>query len=126
MSGRRSPWTPSGGWCICPSAPRNNDFYGGHRLGDNLFAESIVCLDANTGRRVWHFQTVRHGIWDYDLPAPPNLITIQVDGETIDAVAGGGEDRIRLRLRSGHRRAGLADRRTSGAGKRRARREGPP
>ncbi len=70
-----------------PVGTPNNDFYGGHRKGDNLFAESVLCLDARTGKRVWHFQTVRHGVWDYDLPAPPNLMTITVDGETIDAVA---------------------------------------
>ena len=70
-----------------PVGTPNNDFYGGHRKGDNLFAESVLCLDARTGKRVWHFQTVRHGVWDYDLPAPPNLMTITVDGRTIDAVA---------------------------------------
>ncbi|MFB3069693.1 MAG: PQQ-binding-like beta-propeller repeat protein, partial [Gemmatimonadales bacterium] len=56
------------------------------RTGDNLFAESIVCLDAKTGERVWHFQTVHHGLWDYDLPAPPILGTITVDAQRIDAV----------------------------------------
>ena len=70
-----------------PVSTPNNDFYGGHRKGDNLFAESILCLDAKTGKRVWHFQTVHHGVWDYDLPSPPNLVTIEVDGKTIDAVA---------------------------------------
>ena len=91
-TGSANVWAPftvdaERGLVYLPVSTPNNDFYGGHRKGDNLFAESIVCLDASTGRRVWHFQTVRHGIWDYDLPAPPNLITIQVDGETIDAVA---------------------------------------
>jgi len=75
------------GLVYLPIGTPNNDFYGGHRLGDNLFAESIVCLDAKTGKRVWHFQTVHHGVWDYDLAAPPNLVTITVDGNTIDAVA---------------------------------------
>ena len=75
------------GLVYLPIGTPNNDFYGGHRKGDNLFAESIVCLDARTGRRVWHFQTVHHGVWDYDLPAPPNLVTITVDGKKIDAVA---------------------------------------
>ncbi len=70
-----------------PVGTPNNDFYGGRRKGDNLFAESVLCLDARTGERVWHFQTVRHGVWDYDLPAPPNLMTVTVDGRTIDAVA---------------------------------------
>lgn len=70
-----------------PVGTPNNDFYGGHRKGDNLFAESVLVLDARTGERVWHFQTVHHGLWDYDLPAPPNLVTINVDGRRIEAVA---------------------------------------
>ena len=74
------------GLVYLPVSTPNSDFYGGQRKGDNLFAESIVCLDANTGERVWHFQTVHHGLWDYDLSAPPNLVTIHVDGKTIDAV----------------------------------------
>ena len=64
-----------------------NDYYGGHRIGDNLFAESLVCLDAATGERIWHFQTVHHGIFDYDLPAAPILCDIAVDGRAIKAVA---------------------------------------
>jgi quinoprotein glucose dehydrogenase len=65
----------------------NHDFYGGDRVGDNLFANSVVALDARTGKRVWHFQTVRHDIWDYDLPTPPNLVTVEHGGKKIDAVA---------------------------------------
>lgn len=63
-----------------------NDFYGGHRLGDNVFAETIVCVDAETGRRVWHFQGVHHGLWDYDFPAAPILVDITVDGKQIPAL----------------------------------------
>lgn len=63
------------------------DYYGGHRLGNNLFAESVLCLDLATGRRVWHFQTVHHGLWDYDNPAAPNLLDITVDGRPIRALA---------------------------------------
>jgi len=63
------------------------DYYGGHRLGDNLFAECILALDLKTGRRVWHFQTVHHGLWDYDNPAAPNLLDITVDGKPIKAIA---------------------------------------
>jgi quinoprotein glucose dehydrogenase len=63
------------------------DYYGGHRLGDNLFANSLVALNASTGERVWHFQFVHHSVWDYDPPAAPNLIDIVVDGRTIKAVA---------------------------------------
>ncbi|HET9530010.1 MAG TPA: pyrroloquinoline quinone-dependent dehydrogenase, partial [Blastocatellia bacterium] len=64
-----------------------NDWYGGHRLGNNLFAESLVCLEAKSGKRVWHFQTVHHGLWDYDLPAAPVLCNIRVNGRNIKAVA---------------------------------------
>jgi quinoprotein glucose dehydrogenase len=63
------------------------DFYGGHRHGDNLFAESILCLDLETGKRLWHFQTVHHGLWDYDNPAAPNLLDITVNGRRIKALA---------------------------------------
>jgi quinoprotein glucose dehydrogenase len=63
------------------------DFYGAHRLGDNLFAESVVALDLNTGKRVWHFQTVHHGLWDYDNPAAPNLLDITVNGTRVKALA---------------------------------------
>jgi len=65
----------------------SNDYYGGRRLGKNEPAESIVCLDITTGQRKWSFQMVHHGLWDYDNPAPPNLVTITVDGKRIDAVA---------------------------------------
>ena len=71
---------------LATSTP-TNDFYGGHRLGDNLFAESIVCLDAETGERVWHFQVVHHGLWDYDLGAAPNLVDLVVAGQPVRALA---------------------------------------
>ena len=64
-----------------------NDYYGGRRPGKNEPAESIVCLDVNTGQRKWSFQMVHHGLWDFDNPAAPNLVTITVDGKRIDAVA---------------------------------------
>ena len=64
-----------------------NDYYGGRRPGKNEPAESIVCLDITTGQRKWSFQMVHHGLWDYDNPAAPNLVTITVDGKRIDAVA---------------------------------------
>ena len=63
------------------------DYYGGHRLGDNLFSNSLVALNAETGERAWHYQMVHHSVWDYDPPAAPNLIDIVVDGQTIKAVA---------------------------------------
>lgn len=64
-----------------------NDHFGGDRKGNNLFAGSLVCLDARTGKRVWHFQTVHHDLWDFDGVSTPTLLTIHVNGKTIDAVA---------------------------------------
>ena len=63
------------------------DFYGGDRPGDNLFGNSLVALDARTGRRIWHHQLVHHDLWDYDLPQAPKLLTIRQNGRTIDVVA---------------------------------------
>jgi quinoprotein glucose dehydrogenase len=63
------------------------DYYGGHRPGDNLFADSIVALDVETGKRIWHFQTIHHDIWDWDLPCAPILGDIIVDGRPIRALA---------------------------------------
>jgi quinoprotein glucose dehydrogenase len=75
------------GHVYLPTNTTAPDFYGAHRLGDNLFAESVVALDVASGRRVWHFQTVHHGLWDYDNPAAPNLLDITVDGRRIKALA---------------------------------------
>lgn len=63
------------------------DFYGANRLGDNLFANSIVALDANTGKRIWHHQGIRHDLWDRDFPAAPALVTVRRNGKPVDAVA---------------------------------------
>ncbi|MBM1105784.1 PQQ-binding-like beta-propeller repeat protein [Aurantibacter crassamenti] len=70
-----------------PTGSASFDFWGGNRLGDNLFANCILALDASTGKRIWHFQTVHHDVIDRDVPAPPALITIEHDGKKIDAVA---------------------------------------
>ena len=75
------------GYVYLPFGTPTNDYYGGHRRGNDLFAESLVCLDARTGKRVWHFQGVHHGLWDYDFPAAPVLGDITVDGRRIAAVA---------------------------------------
>ena len=75
------------GYVYIPLSTPTNDYYGGERIGDNLFAESIVCLDIETGERVWHFQTVHHGIWDYDIGSAPNVMDIVVDGKPIKALA---------------------------------------
>jgi quinoprotein glucose dehydrogenase len=75
------------GLAFVPTGSPAFDFYGGDRHGDNLFANSLVALNAQTGERVWHYQFVRHDLWDRDLPSPPNLITLDRDGEQIPAVA---------------------------------------
>ena len=74
------------GYVYLPVTSPTFNFAGGFRGGDNLFSNSIVCLNAKTGERVWHFQTIRHDVWDWDLPAAPNLIDIEVDGRTIPAL----------------------------------------
>lgn len=94
-------WTYSGGannWTgmavdhkrgivYAPTGSAAADFYGANRHGDNLFANSLLALNAETGARVWHFQAVRHDIWDRDFPSPPSLVTVTHDGRRIDAVA---------------------------------------
>jgi glucose dehydrogenase len=70
-----------------PTGSAASDFYGADRLGDDLFANSLLALDAATGKRLWHYQVVHHDIWDRDLPSPPSLVTVRRNGRTIDAVA---------------------------------------
>jgi quinoprotein glucose dehydrogenase len=75
------------GLLYLPTSTPNNDYYGGNRPGSNLFADSLVCVEAATGTMKWYFQFTHHGLWDYDVPAQPNLVTITVSGKRIDAVA---------------------------------------
>ena len=75
------------GLVFVPTGSAADDYYGANRVGDNLFANSLVVLKAETGERVWHFQFVRHDVWDRDLPAPPNLVTVRRNGRMVDAVA---------------------------------------
>jgi quinoprotein glucose dehydrogenase len=70
-----------------PTGSAAADFYGANRVGDNLFANTLLALDAATGKRIWHFQAVKHDIWDRDFPSPPTLVTVRHDEKTIDAVA---------------------------------------
>jgi quinoprotein glucose dehydrogenase len=91
FTGHTNVWTPftldeRRGLVYLPVSTPSNDFYGGNRPGNGLFGETLVCLDANTGQRKWHFQIVHHGLWDYDLATPPVMATITVDGKKIDAV----------------------------------------
>ena len=74
------------GYIYAPLSAAANDWYGGLRPGSNLFADSLVCLDAKTGKRVWHYQLVHHDLWDYDLPTAPILADLTVDGKKVKAV----------------------------------------
>lgn len=92
VKGHTNAWAPMAldeerGLLYVPMGTPSGDYYGGDRKGDNLFAETLLCLDARTGERVWHFQTVHHGLWDYDLPGQPILYSADVDGRRVDAVA---------------------------------------
>jgi len=82
------------GILFAPTGSATPDFYGANRLGDNLFANSLLAIDARTGERLWHYQVVRHDLWDRDNPAPPTLVRLVRDGEVIDGVA--------LTTKSGH------------------------
>ena len=75
------------GHVYLPTGTTTNDFTGADRLGDNLFSETLIAVDVETGQRVWHFQAVHHGLWDYDFPTHPNLVDVTVDGRGIKAIA---------------------------------------
>lgn len=75
------------GLVYLPVSTPTNDFYGGDRPGDGLYGESIVCLDAETGKKIWHHQLVKHGLWDYDLPAAPNLSDVEINGQIREIVS---------------------------------------
>ncbi len=89
--GHTNVWAPMSldearGLVYLPVSTPSNDFYGGDRPGANLFGDSIVCLDAATGARKWHFQILHHGLWDYDAPSAPALVSMTVGGRRVDAV----------------------------------------
>jgi quinoprotein glucose dehydrogenase len=90
-TGHTNVWAPMSldearGLLYLPVSTPSNDFFGGERPGQNLFGESLVCLDAATGVRKWHFQIVHHGLWDYDPASAPALVTMTVNGRRVDAV----------------------------------------
>ena len=92
LNGNTNVWAPMSadeklGMVYLPVSSPTNNYYGGRRPGDNLFANSVVAVDCRTGQRQWHYQTVHHDIWDYDLPAAPNLLDITVDGQAVKALA---------------------------------------
>jgi quinoprotein glucose dehydrogenase len=91
-SGSSNNWTgmaldQARGIVYVPTGSAATDWYGADRIGDNLFANSLVALDAQTGKRIWHFQGVRHDLWDRDFPAPPSLVTVRRNGRDVPAVA---------------------------------------
>jgi quinoprotein glucose dehydrogenase len=75
------------GMIFVPTGSASPDFWGGDRKGKNMFSDSLLALDVRTGRLIWSYQFVHHDLWDRDLPAPPNLVTVKREGKTIDAVA---------------------------------------
>ncbi len=91
-TGAANAWAPLSGdaerdMVFIPTGSASPDFYGGERLGQNLFSSSVVALKASTGEYVWHFQVVHHDIFDYDVAAQPSLVTVERDGQPVDAVA---------------------------------------
>ncbi|EON78342.1 Glucose dehydrogenase, PQQ-dependent [Lunatimonas lonarensis] len=74
------------GWVFVATGSPTYDFYGGNRLGENLFGNCVISLDAKTGERQWHYQAVTHDLWDYDLPCAPTLVTIPIDGKPVKAL----------------------------------------
>ena len=105
-----------------PLGAPNNDRVGIDRPGNNLFSSSVVAVDANTGKYLWHFQLVHHDIWDYDTQSAPLLVDLQRDGTTVPAAHHRQQDRIDVHAQSRHRQADLRHRRASGAEERSARR----
>jgi len=78
---------PKLGMVFAATGQASFDFYGSNRIGDNLFADCVLALDAKTGKRIWHFQDVKHDVWDLDYPAAPSLVTVMRDGKPVEAVA---------------------------------------
>jgi quinoprotein glucose dehydrogenase len=92
LSGGANAWAgvtvdPANAMVFAATGSASFDFYGVNRHGDNLFANCVLALDARTGKRVWHFQGIKHDIWDWDFPAAPNLVTVTRNGRKVDAVA---------------------------------------
>ena len=92
QSGAANNWAgmaldPARGIVFVPTGSAAFDFYGANRAGDNLFANSLIALNAETGERIWHFQAVKHDLWDRDFPSAPALVTVKRDGQEVDAVA---------------------------------------
>jgi quinoprotein glucose dehydrogenase len=92
ISGGANAWSglsvdPKLGMVFAATGSASFDFYGANRVGDNLFADCVLALDARTGKRIWHFQGIKHDVWDLDFPAAPSLVTVKRKGRSVDAVA---------------------------------------
>ena len=103
-----------------PVEQSTGDYFGANRPGDNLFGETLLAVDLYTGKRKWHYQLVHHGIWDNDIPCAPILIDVTVDGKNDQSRRAADEAGVSLCVRSCDGQAGLADRGTAGAERRRA------
>ena len=118
-SGNTNMWAhPTGdeelGIVYLPLSTPSNDYYGGHRPGDNLFAESLVAVDATTGERLWHFQAVHHGVWDYDFASSAVLLDIHRRWTRDQGSRPAKQAGVHLCVRPGHGRTGVADRGAAG------------
>ena len=110
------------GQVYLPLTTPNSDYWGGFRKGDDLFAESLVAVNVETGKRVWHFQAVHHGVWDFDFPCAPTLLDVTVNGRRIKAIAQASKQGFLYVFDRVTGTAGLADRRAAGAAVRYSRR----
>ena len=102
------------GIIFIPTGTARYDFYGGDRKGNDLFGNSLIAIDANTGKRLWHFQTVHHDLWDYDNPEAPKLLTVMHDGKKVDAVALATKTGFVYVFNRLHRKAAMADQGNAG------------
>ena len=124
-TGNAGVWAPFSadealGYVYLPVEAPTGDLYGGHRLGDNVYSSSLVCLDVRSGKVVWHFQQIHHDIWDYDNTTAPMLLDVAPGRPHGEGGGAGDQAGVHLRVRSRDRPAGLADRRAAGAGQRRS------
>ena len=109
------------GIVFVPTGSAAADFYGANRLGDNLFANTLLALDAETGKRIWHFQAVKHDIWDRDFPSPPTLVTVRAQRSVDRRGCTDDQARRALPVRSSERHAAVPNRVPPRASERRRR-----
>ena len=114
------------GLVYVPVEMPTGDYYGGNRPGNTLFGESLVALDIKTGKRKWHYQTIHHGLWDYDLPCAPMLFDVDDERPAHQGAGAADQAGVSVRAESRDRRADLADRRAPGAAVDGAEREDQP